>query len=65
MMQLNQQSRWQSWMRMLAEDIQSVHESAPSTGSRRLGASARCHAATDESTSRVAERYFSKRGKVL
>jgi hypothetical protein len=58
MMQHNLQSRWQSWMRMLAADIQSVHESALWTGSRRLGVSAWCHAPTDESTSLATERYF-------
>jgi hypothetical protein len=33
MMQLDQQSRWQSWMRMLAVDIQSLPESASLIGS--------------------------------
>lgn len=45
MMQLDQQSRWQSWMRMLAVDIQSVPESA----------SAWCQAAIDGGTSLAAE----------
>jgi hypothetical protein len=38
MMQLDPQSRWQSWMRMLALDIRPVHEPGPSTaGGTRLG----------------------------
>jgi hypothetical protein len=65
MMQLDLESRWQSWMRMLAVDIQSVHESALPTGSRSLGASVWCHAATDGSTPLATERYVSKRGKVI
>jgi len=32
MMQLDQQSRWQSWMRMLAVNVQSVPESASLVG---------------------------------
>jgi hypothetical protein len=37
MMRLDQQSRWQSWMRMLALDIRPVNEPRPSTaGSTRL-----------------------------
>jgi hypothetical protein len=35
-MQLNQQSRWQSWMRMLALDIRPLHDSARSVGSPLL-----------------------------
>jgi hypothetical protein len=65
MLQLDLESRWQSWMRMLAVDIQSVHESAPSTDCRNLGASVWCHAATDGSTPLAAERYVSKRRKVI
>jgi hypothetical protein len=65
MMQLDLESRWQSWMRMIALDIQSVHESAPSTGSRSWGGSVWCHATTDGSTPLATERYFSKRGKVI
>jgi hypothetical protein len=51
MMQLDQQSRWQSWLRMLAVDIRPVHESPRSTGPTRLGVSDWCHSAMDGSTS--------------
>jgi hypothetical protein len=51
MMQPDQQSRWQSWLRMLAADIRPVHESSRSTGPARLGVSDWCHSAIDGSTS--------------
>jgi hypothetical protein len=53
-MQLDQQSRWQSWMRMLAVDIQSVPESASLIGFTGSSASAGCHAAIEGSTSLAA-----------
>ncbi len=64
MMQLDQQSRWQSWMRMLAVDIQSVPGSASSIGSAGSGVSASCHAVIEGSTLPAAELNFSKRGKI-
>jgi hypothetical protein len=54
-MQLDQQSRWQSWMRMLAVDIQSVTGSASWIGSTESGVSAWCHAAIEGSTLLAAE----------
>jgi hypothetical protein len=60
MMQLDQQSRWQSWMRMLAVDIRSVPESA-STGS---GVSAWCHAGMEGSASLAAELKATEHEKV-
>jgi hypothetical protein len=54
-MQLDQQSRWQSWMRMLAVDIQSAPESASLIGSAGSGVSAWRHAAIEGSTLLAAE----------
>lgn len=51
MMQLNQQSKWQSWMRMLAIDIRPAYESARSTGSTRLSVSGWCDTAIAGSAS--------------
>jgi hypothetical protein len=53
-MQLGQQSRWQSWMRMLAVDIQSIPGCASSIGFTGSGVSAWCHAA-ERSTSLASE----------
>jgi hypothetical protein len=64
MMQLNQQSRWQSWMRMLAVHIQSVPESASLIGPTGSGVSAWCHAAMEGSASLAAELKATKRRKV-
>jgi hypothetical protein len=48
MMQLDPQSRWQSWMKMHALDIRPVHERGPSTaGCTRLEFSDWRHAVTD------------------
>jgi hypothetical protein len=57
MMQLDQQSRWQSWMRMLALDIRPMHESATSAGSARLRVSDWCEAAIAQRTLIATERY--------
>ncbi len=51
MTQLNQQSRWQSWMRMLSVYIQSVPESASLIGPAGSDVSAGWHAAIEGSTS--------------
>jgi hypothetical protein len=66
MMQLDPQSRWQSWMRMLALDIRPVHEPRPSTaGSTRLEFSDGCDAATDGSTLIAAGPDYSERRRGL
>jgi len=52
---LDQQSRWQSWMRILAVTIQSAPQSAPSIGSAGSGVSARCYAAMEGRTSLAIE----------
>jgi hypothetical protein len=54
-MQLDHQSKWQSWMRMLAVDIQSAPESASLIGATGSGVSAWCQAAIEESTSPASE----------
>ena len=64
MMQLDQQSRWQSWMRMLAVDIRSLPESASLIGSTGSGVSAWCHAAMEGSASLAAVLKATKRGEV-
>jgi len=66
MMQLDPQSRWQSWMRMLALDCRPVHERGPSTaGGTRLGFSYWRDAATDGSTLIAAGRDYSERRRDL
>ena len=61
MMQLDPQSRWQSWMRMLALNFRPVHEREPSTaGGTRLGFSHWRDAATDGSTLIAAGRGYSE-----
>jgi hypothetical protein len=66
MMQLDQQSRWQSWMKMLALDIRQVNELRPSTaGSTRLDFFDWRGAATDGSTLIAAGRGYSERRKDL
>lgn len=66
MMQLDPQSRWQSWMRILALDIRPVHEPGPSTaGCARLEISDWRDAATAGSTSIAAGRDYSKRRRDL
>jgi hypothetical protein len=64
--QLDQQSRWQSWMRMLAVEFQSVPGSASSIGSTGSGVCTWCHAAIEGSTSLAAELKgtFLKCGKI-
>ena len=66
MMQLDQQSRWQSWMRMLAVDIQSVPGSASSIGFTGSGVSTWCHVAIEGGTLLAAglKATSSKRGRV-
>jgi hypothetical protein len=66
MMQLDPQSRWQSWMRILALDIRPVHEPKPSTaGCTRLQFSDWRGAATDGSASIAAGRDYSERRRDL
>ena len=57
MMQLDRQSRWQSWMRMLVVGIRAVDEPARSIGFTKWGVSDWCYSAIDGSTSIAAERY--------
>jgi len=47
MMQLDPQSRWQSWMRILALDIRPAHEPGPFAGCTRLDFSDWRNATTD------------------
>jgi hypothetical protein len=54
-MQLDQKSRWQTWMRMLAVDIQSVPGSASSIGPTGSGVYRWCHTAIEGSTLLAAE----------
>ena len=64
MMHLDQQSRWRSWMRILAVTIQSAPASAPLIGSVGSGVSAPCHAAMEGRTSLTIElKATSKRGR--
>lgn len=66
MMRLDQQSRWQSWMRTLALDIRPVNEPRPSTaGSGRLDFFDWRGAATVGSTLIAAGRDYSERRKFL
>ncbi len=55
MIQLDQQSRWQSWMRVLAVDIHSVPESDSLIGFTGSRASAWRHAAIKGRTSLAIE----------
>jgi hypothetical protein len=65
MMQLDRQSRWQSWMRMLAVGMRSVDEPARSIGSTKRGVADWCYSAIDGSTSIATERYSTKRRKEI
>jgi hypothetical protein len=56
MMQLDQQSRWQSWMRMLAVGIRAVDEPARSIDFTKWGVSDWRYLAIDGSTSIAARR---------
>jgi len=63
MMQLDPQSRWQSWMRMRALDIRPVREPGPLiAGCRRLEFSDWRDSATDGSALIAAGRDYSERG---
>ncbi len=59
MMQLDQQSRWQSWMRMLAVGIRPAQESARSWVPRS-GVSHGSYSVADGGTLIATERYSSK-----
>ena len=63
MMQLDRQSRWQSWMRMLAVGIRTVDEPTRSIGFAKWGVSDWCYSGIDRSTSIATERYSTKRRK--
>ena len=63
MMQLDRQSRWQSWMRMLAVGIRPVDQPARSIGLAKWGVADWCNSAIDGSTSIATERYSTKRRK--
>jgi hypothetical protein len=65
MMQLDPQSRWQSWMRILALDIRSVHEPGPFAGCTRLGFSDWRDATTDGRSLIAAGRDYSERRRDL
>ena len=66
MMQLDQQSRWQYWMRMLARGLQTAHQPMPSTaGCTRLAVSDWHEASIDRSTSLAAGRNYPENRKDL
>jgi hypothetical protein len=63
MMQLDRQSRWQSWMRMLAVGIRAVDEPTRSISFTKWGVSDWYYSAIDGSTSIATERHSTKRRK--